>query len=55
MVNTFTDRVFWTLLIAIGIIAAARWLHPATFSVQTFLVVTVITFIVGVLYLKKSS
>ncbi|MEX1112798.1 MAG: hypothetical protein WEC84_05035 [Candidatus Andersenbacteria bacterium] len=47
--------IFWILLSTAGVLAAARWFHPATFSLRTLLLVVVAAFVVGFFYVNRTS
>ena len=54
--NTIYTCIFWSFLLAGGIVIIARTLHPAVFSIQIFPLLILVSFIAGILMItnKKS-
>jgi hypothetical protein len=52
--KTYLEAVFWGLLLAAGLMALARWFHPALFSANTLVLLVVLSVTSLVLVLGRS-
>lgn len=51
--SNMSGKIMWLLLLTAGLVAFARFMHPATFSAHMFPFLIAVSFLAGVIYLYQ--